>query len=183
MSRRLTNDDRRTIRKRLLEHAFAKREAALLKEENVLAAAAYDRVYPKKIRDLMAALPEGFLSEDESIRATVDGRQFDLKFSEPRRGRHGSPHYTTAKFFNVLGDDALGTKILAHANAEKALKEEQDKASSNIRAALLAMTTVKQCIERWPEARVFVEDLEKKPVTALAIPLRDLNRALGLPPA
>jgi len=183
MSRRLTNDDRNVIRKRLIEHAFAKREEALLKAEHVLAAAAYDRIYPKKTRDLMAGLPDGFLQEESCVWANVNGQRVGLKLASERRVRRGYHGDTPDKCLNVLSDDALGIKILDHVKAEKALKEEMSKAKENVRAALSSMTTVKQCIERWPEARTFVEDLEKKPVTALAIPLRDLNKTLGLPPA
>lgn len=182
MSRRLTNDDRKVIRERLLAHAFGQRAAELLKEEHVLAAAAYDRVYSKKIRDAMAALPPGFVAEEGGIYATVAGRRCSLKFGEPRRVRSGYAGNIPDKCFNVLADDALGAKILAHANAEKALNEEREKAAMAVRAALSAMVTVKQCLERWPEVRTFVADLEKKPSTALAIPLRNLNKMLGLPP-
>ena len=183
MSRRLTNDDRKLIRERILEHAFSKRAKALAAEENALADAAYDRIYSKKVRDAMAALPRGFLVEDEEIYANVAGRRFCLKLTEPRRARAGYALNNSDKCFNVLADDALGMKILAHGDAKKALQAEREKALSSIRAALASMSTVKQCIERWPEIRAFVEDLEKKPVTALAIPLRDLNRTLGLPPS
>ena len=182
MSRRLTNDDRKVIRERLIDHAFSKREAALLKESNILGMQAHERIYPKKLRDAMAALPEGFLYTDDDVCVNVGGKRVEIKLSARVRVRQG---HTSApdRSLSVLDDDAFGAKVLAHARAVESLRDEKSRAERDIRLALLSMATVKQCIERWPEARVFVEDLEKKPSTALAIPLRDLNKTLGLPPA
>lgn len=182
MSRRLTNDDRKLILERLIEHAYAKREAALLETSNVLGMQAHDRIYSKKIRDTMASLPEGFLSVDNDVCVNVGGKRIELRLATSVRVRQGYTAHSE-RSLSLLGDDAFGLKVVAHAKAIETLRDEKNTAERNIRLALSAMSTVKACIERWPEARTFVEDLEKKPVMALAIPLRDLNKTLGLPPA
>lgn len=175
---RLTNDIRRVIVKRLNEHAFDKREAALLAEEHALAAKVYDAIYPAKHQKTMTALPKGYLPTRNEVTIYVGGARIGLDLSEERVCGCNTER------FAVAASDPLGKAALDFAKKKETLADERSAAGREARSVLNSVTSVGKLREVWPEIDAFVKDIgpESRPVTALAKPIAALNRSLGLPP-
>lgn len=177
-STKLTNSMRDAIVQRVLDHAFGDRERALKETEHRLAAKAYDRLHPKKIREAMAALPRDYLPMDDSIIVSVSGCRHRLRLPEHRP----APSGYDARRLSLMSDDKLSIEITKFASDHEALENERREAEKNARAVLDSVTTLARLVQVWPEVEVFAADLETKPVVALAVRMDDLNAALRLPP-
>lgn len=166
---RLTNYIRETVLARLLKHAFEAREKALEKDKHAFARQVYDAIYPAAIQKAMKALPKGYLPTDGDLKVSFDGKYTHVYFGESRLVAK-CHEYNAAKVFEPK-------KI------EDALKAEKSKAKSSAEAALNSCTTVKKLIEVWPEVEPFVKDFATTSQSrALALPIKELNKSLGLPP-
>ncbi len=177
---RLTNDLRHTIAKRAIEHGFAKREAALLAEEHVLARSAYDLLYPKKIQDAMNALPNGFFPTDGGLTVFVEGRRHGLVYApgiELREAANGD-------CLKVRAADSFGKKVVALAEAKENFIAERKAARHEANSVLASVSSLARLLEVWPAVESFTKDIGSsgKPITALAVPIKKLNTTLGLPP-
>ena len=176
---RLTNDLRRVILKRIFEHAFMARDAAMEVEERAVARKVYEHEHPAKIRAAMAVLPQGFLYETDCIDVRIDGqsRRLNLGGTYPvgRAIAHG--------YVALASSEPIGAEVKAFHVKKAAYEDEKEKRKREARTIVSAASSVKRLIETWPAVESLVADLKgEKAVTALALPMRDLNAALGLPP-
>lgn len=177
-STRLTNDMKETIIKRVIDHGFEARAKELWETETKLAAKAYDRLHPKKIREAMAALPRGYLNTSGTILVSINGCNYRLDLPE-KRPEPGDYHRGRLL---LPGDDKLAVEISAFMNERGAMKKDCNEARANARAVLNSVRTIAQLVKVWPEVEAFAADLETKPTAALAVRMDDLNAALRLPP-
>jgi hypothetical protein len=176
---RLTDTSRSEILKRALQHAFGKRQKALGEEEHKLALKVYEHVYPKKHRELMAQLPRNYFSWRGNVYCYAGGEGHSLTFEQPK------PFGDSVERASFGHDEALGQAVVAFARKKESLKREIDQRREEVRAVLSSVTTLARLLEVWPEIETFTKGIAaagSKPVTALAIPIRDLNVHLGLPP-
>ncbi len=179
-STRLTNETRRIIRDRMLEHGFAAREKALKDQEHVLAREVYDALHPKAVQDAMASLPNGYLDTDTDIVAHVDGQRHYLVYAPGVELREA----TNGASLSILGNTALGKKLIAHAKAKGLCESEKKKAQHEASGILASVSSLQKLLTVWPAVESFTTDIGAtgRPVTALALPIKALNKALGLPP-
>ncbi len=175
---RLTNDTRHLIAKRAVAHGFDKKEAALLAEERALAAKVYDREYPAKIQKMLEALPNGIVRESDTIRFHVAGQYRMITLAKAKR------RGVDCDGLKLAADDKLAVECFDFWRREKAFKEARDLARREANAVLASVTTLARLLQVWPEVESFTQDIgaSGQPITALAIPIKDLNVKLGLPP-
>lgn len=180
---RLTKYIRETVLARLLKHAFEAREKALEKDKHTFARQVYDAIYPAAIQKAMKALPKGYLPTASYLMVSFDGKYTHVYFGESRLVAecHQYGQYGAAKVFGPK--DPLTVRYHELEKIEDALTAEKSKAKSSAEAALNSCTTVKKLIEVWPEVEPFVKDFATTSQSrALAIPIKELNKSLGLPP-
>lgn len=169
-----------TVVTRLMDHAFAQREEALLEEWHALGDAVYKDLYPEEVLTKMKALPAGFLPVDDDVRVSFGGDFTRVYFGENRLLSYG--HRSNAA--RVYDDKhPLSVRHAAYRSAKNQLEEEQSKAKSSAQAILDSVTTLKKLIEVWPEVEPFVEDFKQTSSGRYlpALPVQDLNARLGLP--
>lgn len=185
MSVRLTEFIRKQILEAVLKHAFDVPEKELKEGQHALGDAVYKDVYPAKVREQMAALPEGFLPTEGHIRVQFDGsgsRGFTaVYFGEERRIAKDHDRYSAAKVYPAK--HAFSAHFDKLKRAEENLKGLKDTAKASAKSVLESVTTVKRLIEVWPEVEQFARPYaEEAPTRAIALPIQELNRSLGLPP-
>ena len=181
MSVRLNDVIRAQILEAVLQHAFGEREKKLAAERLAMGDYAYKDVYDAKLRRQMAAMPAGFLPENDDLGIQFEGIGFTrLPLAEPRRIAD-SHRCGAAKVYD--SDHQLTLRYRDRSEARDAVGAERREARIRAKTVLGSVTTVKKLIEVWPEVRQFAEPwLVESPSRALALPIQDLNRALGLPP-
>lgn len=200
---KLTNSIRDSILKDLQTYAFLERAQAQIDAEIAFSTEVFETVYKDHL-DMMAKAPDGFFGLDDDFKVYFDydcqqlnlntgldhsiestWRSFGVKHKENanRRMPSNARGNQAVKRFDL--DHPLVAKFLKLKSSNAELKAEIEKASRTAKATLNSVTTIAKLIEVWPEARVFAEKyLVSGDQKALlpAIPRRELNNALGLPP-
>lgn len=181
MAVRLTNFIREQILDAVLKHAFAEREKALEAEKHALGDAVYNDTYPEPLRKQMAALPEGFLPTDSDLRVQFEGHRFTHVYFGERRRVAKCHDYSAARVYDEK--HPLTLRYEAWKKAQDELGAEKSKAKSSAEAVLGSVTTVNKLIQVWPEVEQFARPFAKEsPSRAIALPIKELNQSLGLPP-
>jgi len=182
MAVRLTNFIREQILAAVLKHAFEAREKDLKERKQAFAKEIYNDIYPPKVRAAMAALPEGFLPTSDYLKVSFEGGSYtrvDFGESLPIANDH---MYSAAKVYPP--EHPFTARFIALDREEKDLKREKDEAKNNAKAVLESVTTVKKLIDVWPEIETFARPYAAESTSrAVALPVRELNARLGLPPA
>lgn len=181
MAVRLSNYIREQVLNAVLKHAFEAREKALEAEKFALGDAVYNDIYPEPLRKQMAALPDGFLPTDGGVKVQFDGQRFTHVYFGERRRIAKSHEYNAARVYDAK--HPLTARYDAWKKAQDDLDAEKSKAKSSAEAVLNSVTTVKKLIEVWPEVEQFARPFAvESPSRAIALPIRELNARLGLPP-
>lgn len=181
MAVRLTNYIREQVLNAVLKHAFEAREKALEAEKFALGDAVYNDIYPEPLRKQMAALPDGFLPTDGDVKVQFEGQRFTRVYFGERRRIAKSHEYNAARVYDAK--HPLTARYDAWKKAQDDLDAEKSKAKSSAEAVLNSVTTVKKLIEVWPEVEQFARPFAvESPSRAIALPIRELNARLGLPP-
>lgn len=174
---RMTNDDRRYIRDKLIAYRFDTATNALSAREDALAHECFDAQFTSAEKVLLAKLPQKWLTEVEYVRVMIDGTVRGLHFITHRFGPDNVfegvirvPDELAAKVDEFVNDDA------AHERAKREVKAE-------VMALLNSVSTFKKLADVWPEVKPFLVDLDNAPAisTSLAVPIADVNLHLGLP--
>ena len=177
----LSNYIKEAIIARLLKHAFEEREKALKAEEYGIGNSVYKDVYSAAVRRKMDDMPKGFLPEDDDLKVQFEGNGFThIHFGERRRIAASHEH-NAAKVYD--SEHPLTERYRDWKERESQLKNEKQTTKSNARAVLNSVSTLKKLIEVWPEVEQFVEDFKPSATGKAqlpALPLKDLNRFLGL---
>lgn len=201
---KLTNHIRESILKDLLAYAFLERAQAQIDAECDFSTAVFEDVYSKHL-DMIKSAPDGFFAMDDDFKVyfdyecqrldfgcgfdfnvPADWRSFGVKNRENanRRMPSGARSNQAIKRYDL--DHAMTVKFLKLKADREALKLEIERTSRTAKATLASVSTISKLIDVWPEARVFAEKYavqgEAKAILP-AIPRRELNNALGLPPA
>lgn len=186
---RLTNQLRDKIVQDVVDAVTGKEKADLIKRENALAIQLYNDLYPKKIRDLMAGLPDGFMPEDKCLRFNLGGMNIQIKAKEKVRvpwnplpdGRESDYRNSCQRLGNIANDELQAKYLTLHADKEKHT-ERTNKVGSETKALLYSLHTYGQLVKTWPEGAKFYSKYE--PVDGEsqlpAILISELNKTLGI---
>lgn len=182
MAVRLTNFIREQILNALLKHSFEARENDLKERKQAFAKEIYNDIYPPKVRAAMAALPAGFLPTDKYLRVAFEGGSYTRVCFGERLPIAKAHEYNAAKVYPP--EHPFTARFIALDREEKDLEREKDEAKNNAKAVLESVTTVKKLIDVWPEVETFARPYAAESTSrAVALPIRELNAMLGLPPA
>ena len=175
----LTNAIRDEIIKDVISKEFAKEEARLKKQEHVIGMKCYDKVYPKKERDLAAALPKGWIHLDSCLRFNVAGMQMTFVVSQEVPVRSENGH--CARLGDIACDDIKQLALDLHHEKEQ-LGEKKSDLRLKLRVVLYSVNTYKRLTEAWPEGKKYYERFKPKGENSMlpAIRVSELNAALGL---
>lgn len=179
-SLRLTKSDRESVVNMAVKAAFEKKAAALAKQESELAIAAYEFLFPEKVRKLARSMPDGWLSDDSCLRLTFRGMQTTLKTLKsvrvPSKNSYGCNRLGT------INDEDLTARFLKLEGDKEDVKRERSELSCNLEALLNRMGTLRQLSEGWPEGVKFYAHLTPRETAAVPmIQIDVINKALGLP--
>lgn len=190
MKTRLYKADRQAICKTIIEHKFSPMEAALLAEENALAAEAREIAYGKFL-EMIERLPNGAFQTRMAVTVTVDGERHQLYFGARSWGDGAVQHrvfdvHEYSPILRLLGDSPFGSRVKDWARRVMSAKTERDLLNRRTYATLEKFTTFDALIEAWPEANKFiVECWRERPTYVANLPtvvLSELSTALDLPP-
>lgn len=204
MATRLTKAVREGILKDLLGYAFLDRTQAQIDAENDFGTEVFETVYAAHL-DMIKAAPDGFFSMDDDFKVYFDNdcqqlnlntgfdysipsqwRDFGVKHRDNANRRMPSNARSNQAIKRFDHDHPLTVKFLTLKAAHDALEKEIAAAARTAKATLDSVSTIDKLVDVWPEARVFAEKYkvngEAKAILP-AIPRRELNNALGLPPA
>lgn len=198
--KRLNGVIRETIIKNALTHRFKKEAEELCAEGAKLAEKVYCQLYSEEDRKKMYALPEGWLPEDNWIKASFagdmmyiyqDGREFarpaikngiiltsELPSMQPWRFWADRPRFAPDINFSI-GDDVVPifsdlwckTDDMCHAISA---------AEARLRAVLNSVTTESALVKGWPELEPFLPKGEKRS-NLPDVTRSELNKLLDLP--
>lgn len=181
MSTRLSGYVRDQIVNALLNHAFSAREADLKNTEAELAKLVYDDVYPPALRRTMAALPAGFLPEQNCLSLEFDGEYTRLSWgdeSQNRRVSHDHSGYrAVAKQYPPK--DSLSRCFFDLQAKQALLAKDMKAAKAKAYGVLKSCSTVGALLKRWPEVEPFVPGDHTPNLPA--VPVKQLNKTFGLP--
>lgn len=175
---RLTSDLRSQILSHLMECAFGARERELKKAQDALTETIKNTLLPKSLVEKMDQLPKGSFPVVNAIYVQVNGKHHTRHFNPPIR----VPYYLKGNTQQFGAESAIAKEHHRLELLKDDLEKQRNEAKAATRAALESVTTLKRLIEVWPE----VEPFAKKCVAAtsgcraIAIPIPDLNKKLGL---
>ena len=167
---RLTNYIRDAIIKTLMEKRFKKQLAEFHAKEVELGLRVYQSVYPDW--KIASKLSEGWLCSDTCVRFRMDGQSHMLPIGKSMPTPYGS------KTRNLPQEMTKEVRDLKR--EEEALDALRNSARDQAKSLLYSVQTLKRLLETWPEVKPYLpKDLEQ-PVTALAVPVSQLNQVFGL---
>lgn len=197
MSFRLTRANRERIQTAMLRHRFEDGFRALAEEEADLARDVYKDVYRKKDRDIMTSLPNGWMRECSVISAVFGGQYASLRvngkeYNEPLglgievefpTFRMPDKHRASSAVKAYSAGHRLAVRYAKHKSKKEGLREEAFRARKQILVVLQSASTSKKLLEIWPECAPFLAPFTPKKAQLPAVPVVELNKALGLPVA
>lgn len=197
MSTRLTTWTRERITKDVLEHRFSEQALRLVQDRAAFAMDVYNDIYSEADRKKMAALPNGWLPEDNDIRVQLGGssRYMSLTFNGSTYGPVASVLKDPIErvTLRMRSSDLRGCAKVYDAGHPLAERYDEldtrqrdlntaiDTAKRQVEAALASATTIKRLIDLWPEIEPFASKYEDKKAPLPALPTTDLNALLDLP--
>lgn len=180
---RLTADVRSAILRAVLAHAFVKRKAALKKDWLTLGDAVYRDLYPADVQRKMADLPAGFFEQDDDVLVQFGSVMHRVRWVEQRNIARAHLR-GAARVYPT--DHPLEKRYRELDTAEDKLRGDEGQASAQTHGVLHSVRTYEKLIEVWPEieplALPFRQNEARGTSFALALPIPQLNKALGLPP-
>lgn len=197
---KLTNGIRSAIRADLREHRFATQVKVLAAAAESFADKVYNTMYDEDTQAKMAALPEGWLPEDEGVYVCCLGQYHRVHFNgvttsldSALRNLVEYPPYTSRRFMQAhhdvaysLKDQALLSSWEETVQETRRLYETYGRVNSELRAALDSFTTIEKLIEAWPEVEPFAKAYITNPkkvakIQLPAVQVTSLNAMLDLP--
>lgn len=180
MGDKLTLDDRRAIRDRLISFRFDAIDKALAEREAACAEECLTAQFtPDELR-LLAKIPPKWLGEFEYIRVNIGGMVRGLHFASDRTKY--APMFVCGTVVAV--PDELGERVLDFIHDREANDRAQREVKVEVMGLLKSVTTFKKLVAVWPEVKPFlvgIEDGAAPWVTTLAVPIAGINLHLGLP--
>lgn len=199
----ITNAMRDRINSAVIKHAYTERCLSLAMAGNVLGKEIYERTYSRHERAAIRLLQDehGEFTERSVFKVAVGGMQLAIGTREhastlnmgdvdrlvPREQCMTLPCLDKHRFgmLTMEADDELGQRCVDWALAREKLIDEISMRRCEIMGVLNQTRTDGQLEAAWPDvmpiAREFIKTADKPQLPA--IPVQDLNAALGLPTA
>lgn len=201
MSQRLTNEMRSQITHSVLCHRFTDEVELMALERAAFAEDVYNDVYRKADRDKMAALPAGWLPEQEKMSAKFGDHKSGYVQIEFTGGFYGSllrlrktVKGAREKIYKRVLDRHKGTCWKAYETDHKLtirwekfsarfddLTARVDAADKQAEVALGSVTTLAALLKAWPEIEPLVQPHIPVVRSVPALPVQTLNEMFKLP--
>lgn len=174
---KLTNDLREKICKNAVNATYKPKADKLKEQEAKLAVEAYNHIFPKKIRDIIATVPENWIRSCDCLRFNAGGWQVQLCAGK----KMPTPASNHCDLLGSLTGE-IAEKIQAFSQEKKKLDEEWRSALSKMAGFLQQFTTFKKLEEAWPEGKKFYHEYNADRVSANvpAVITKEINDMLGL---
>lgn len=173
----LTKDLREKIARKAANATFDPKKDDLKKRENKLAIECYNHVFPKKVRDAIAGVPEGWLRTCDCLKFNASGWTVTLNA--------GKQMPTPANSYcSLLGsiDGELGKKVQDFSQDKKTLEDDWRTAAIKLIGFLEQFRNFKKLEEAWPEGKKFYAEYnaERSAANVPAVITKEINAMLGL---
>ena len=172
---KLTNQIRDDIRSQLMKKAFSKKQELIAEAEFNVSQSLYDE-YIKEYQKYINKLPENWLTKRDYIYIRdINGYLLSVQLRGNIKTTRDLPSFQLKKEDRT---QELLTKFLKQ--KEEFIKEKQTM-DLEIKSVLNSVNTTQQLLKTWPEVEEFIPRDAERPITALALPIKNLNKSIGLP--
>jgi putative DNA base modification enzyme with NMAD domain len=174
---RLTQTIREKIVNKAVNAAFDPKIEAFKKQEAKLGIECYNAVFPKKVRDIISQVPEGWLRTCDCLRFNAGGWNVTLCVGK----QMPTPASNHCQMLGNI-DGELGEKVQVHSQEKRKLDEERYAAQKKLLGFLEGFNTFKQLREAWPEGEKFFKEFDAERVSpnVPAVVTKEINAMLGL---
>ena len=173
----ITKGIRERICRKAIGATFDPKKQAMDKEENKLAIEAYNHIFPKKIRDIIATVPEEWIRHCECLRFNATGWQVQLCAGK----KMPTPASNNCDMLGSLTGE-ISDKVQAFSTAKKKLNEDRNLAARKMLGFLEQFRTFKKIKEAWPEGKEFYAefDADRQSANVPAVITKEINEMLGI---
>ena len=175
MTRKLNGQLRERIVHNASKDTFEAHWEELRQRENELAMAVYEDTLPKKHRDQLNALPEGYAYEAFRIFATFGGTYDKLEFTSTVRVPYNKHCGAWAAYD---GTHALSEAFFDLKNAKETLTGQQRELEAKLKALVNSVGTTAKLIEVWPEAVSYIPEYTPPIQTLPTVLMADIQSAI-----
>lgn len=177
---RITVSMKDAIVSRLMTHAFNQREQELISADLELGNQIYADVYSPDTIAKFNEFPEGYFPEETDLAVRFQGVKDYVKVNFSRRRIAYCHDRGVVKVYD--NDNEFTREYDRLSDIRKKLEDDKKRVRREAQAIIESVTTLKKLIEIWPEVKPFVAGLDEQDIRNLPmIPIRELNRELGLP--
>lgn len=174
---KITKDLRERISMKAVKSTFEPQAAELKKRENKLAIEAYNHIFPKKVRDLIAQVPKDWLRHCDCLRFNAGGWNVTLCAGKemPTPANNGC-----GMLGSLTGE--IAEKVQAYSQEKKKLDEDWRSANHKMYGFLEQFTTFKKLEEAWPEGKKFYAEYnaDRPSANVPAVITKEINAMLGI---
>lgn len=174
---KITKELRERIARKAVNATYEPKAADMKKEENKLAIEAYNHIFPKKTRDIIATVPENWLRSCDCLRFNAAGWQVQLCAGK----KMPTP---VANHCDILGSltGEIAEKVQAYSTDKKKMDEEWRSAAHKMLGFLEQFTTFKKLEEAWPEGKKFYQEFnaDRPSANVPAVITKEINEMLGI---
>lgn len=133
---------------------------------------------------MVKRMPENWLIMTDSIRVEFAGERQMVTVATkdkllPVPSTWCTQAYHVSKPPRITASHPLNEERLLLARDETAIHNDKARVRANLHAVLMAHSTLESLVKNWPECKKFCPP-EPAQVTALALPVAELNKMLGL---
>lgn len=171
------------IRGKLLQAMLLKgieaEEKHVQEMEHLTAETVYKALYKPEDLARINALPDGWLATRTDIRVKIGTSGYNyrsLDFAAPRRFLDSTGECAMA----LNARDELAGIIEDYIRERDRVMAKKEQLKESLQAVLNSVTTIGRLLEVWPEARVFTESLDLSRPQLPALPIKSLNKQLGI---
>lgn len=180
---RLTEAQRRAICHKALAHALDADQAKLNADWARFGDDIYKDAYAETDRRRMARLPRGWLPEVDGIKAQFGSDILDVAFFSKRRipNADGDENYWSRRVVKQYSaTHVMSQRATELTRRKEAMKDRRADLNAKVMATLHSVQTVKRLHEVWPESKQFTDGMSFEIANLPALPIKALNKLLGL---
>lgn len=154
MSRRLTNDDRKSIVREAISRTFDKEEKKLLAEKVALTTQLYNSAMPRALQRRLKSLGEKWINTTLEPSFSLRNGYTFYGARSPKEKKFFLPlAYSERRF--VVKDEALTDAAVNLMNRCEELKKRVRQSELDLTAMLGNISTTKQLVSVWPQGKKF----------------------------
>jgi len=174
---KITKDLRERIAQKAANATYTPKKDELKKQEAKLAIEAYNHIFPKKIRDAVALVPDSWFRTCSCLRFNAAGWSVTLCAGKEMP----TPHSAGCTNLGSLTGD-IADKVQKFSQEKKTLEENHRAAYHKMVGFLEQFTTFKKLEEAWPEGKKFYAEYNAdRPKSGVpAVITKEINEMLGI---